>query len=87
MYKIEGKTIYPLPMEIYQWSCRTSKTLYKTLNIPFINENREKTFKYLNSKNDLDDINLNSHKNNEDNKEYIYTVIYNFFYNIVKFIY
>jgi hypothetical protein len=89
MYKIEGKTIYPLPMEIYQWSCRTSKTLYKTLNIPFINENREKTFKYLNSKNDLDDINLNSHKNNEDNKEYIYTIEYSseFFSGSNKFIF
>lgn len=74
MYKIEGKTIYPLPTEIFQWSCRTLKTLYKTINIPFINECRENTIKFLKDEDDIDYLN-SKNENDENINEYIYKVI------------
>eukprot|EP00833_Pecoramyces_ruminatium_P004278 jgi/Orpsp1_1/1178310/evm.model.c7180000064802.1 len=75
MYKIEGKTIYPLPTEIFQWSCRTLKTLYKTINIPFINECRENTIKFLKDEDDIDYLN-SKNENDENINEYIYKIEY-----------
>ncbi|ORX67364.1 hypothetical protein BCR32DRAFT_305805, partial [Anaeromyces robustus] len=56
MYKIEGKTIYPLPSEVFQWSCRTGKTLRKILNIPFINDEKEKILKLINDQNNNESV-------------------------------
>jgi len=75
MYKIEGNTIYPLPTEIYQWSCRTLKTLYKTINIPFINKNKKKVLKLLKNEKNLNNSNSEENDNNKKINKYIYKVI------------
>ncbi len=87
MYKIEGKTIYPLPSEVFQWSCRTGKTLYKVINVPFINEDKEKAIKLIKRGNDVECINPFSagEEEKEENDGYEYKVniilIYIYIYN------
>jgi len=96
MYKIEGKTIYPLPSEVFQWSCRTGKTLYKLINVPFVNENKEEAIKLIKKGNDTECINPFSVEEEEkEEKNYyeykvnikviyiIYIYIYNFKLNVV----
>jgi len=74
MYKIEGKAIYPLPSEIFNWTCRTGKTLHKSINIPFINENKEESLKNQNSEGN--DNQLSENEEIDDIDGYLYKVMF-----------
>ncbi|ORX55852.1 hypothetical protein BCR36DRAFT_320387 [Piromyces finnis] len=73
MYKIEGKTIYPLPSEVFNWTCRTGKTLRKIINVPFNNENKDYIIKQLDFESDERYI---DEQISEDNNGYSYIIEY-----------